>query len=153
MGTVYNIKITSNNGTSQVVDMTNLNPTTDFSLKNPIAIINLPTNAGNSTPYLNFNTASINLTMIDLFITCSFISKDGLGDSPFSMASVTSSSTIFQQLMYLAFVDSKPKRLYVNDNSLYLYCHIMDYNGTATAGQKDIIRHTLTLSVVGQYAQ
>lgn len=151
--TVWGIKITSGDGTSQVVDMTNRGENVDIDIKNPIAVIALPTNSGNATAYSNFNTVTVNIKMLNVYINVSFTSKDGFGDDPYNFSSVTSSSTIFKQLSYLASIDATKKRLYLNSASNYLYCQILDYDASTSGGKKDIITHTLQLVVVGGNAQ
>jgi hypothetical protein len=142
---VYSLKITSSDGSTVSVDMTNLHPTYSFSGSNPVAIIPPPTpDTASATAYNNTNAVGINLGMMLSYADISFISYDGIGD--YDMTSLT---TNHKKLKYLFENVKDYKRLYINSTTNYARVHILNYRATNAAGQKDIVTHNLTCVFVG----
>lgn len=149
---VYSFKITSNDGSTVVADLTNLNPTISFSMRNPVATLPVPYPAtASATAYSNVNTVSINFKMLMVNVSVSFTTKDtgGFGDDAYNFTSLT---TLFQKLMYLGTLDRMKKRIYLNSTTNYLWGQITSYSADNVAGQKDIVRHTIELVLVGDKA-
>lgn len=139
------LKITSTDGSTVSVDMTNLNPTYTYSGTNPQAIIPPPTpDTASSTAYNNTNAVAINLGMMMTYVDVSFTSKDGIG-----AYDMTTLDTNHKKLKWLFEGQKTYKRLYVNDAANYLRVQILNYRCTNVAGQKDIVNHSLTMVLVG----
>lgn len=142
---VYALKITSRDGSTVSVDMTNLNPVYTYSGSNPVAVIPPPTpDTASATAYNNTNAVAINLAMMLTYADITFTSYDGVGD--YDMTALT---TIHKKLKYL-FENSKDyKLLYVNTTTNPTRVHILNYRAVNVAGQKDIVNHSLTCVFVG----
>jgi hypothetical protein len=150
---VYSFKITSNDGTTVVADLTNLNPSISFSMRNPVATLPVPYPAtASATAYSNINTVSINFKMLMTTVNVSFttVETGGYGADAYNFTSLT---TTFQKLMYLGTLDRTKKRIYLNSTTNYLWGQITSYSADNVAGQKDIIRHNLEIVLVGNKAQ
>jgi hypothetical protein len=139
------LKITNDTGTSVSVDMTNLNPKLTVTGSNPISVIPPPSpSTGSATAYSNISTILINLKMLTIRVTIDFTSKDGIGD----LLNLQTLTTNAQKLMYFFNTVSIRKKIYINTDSNYAYCHIMSYSCTEVAGQKGIVNHSLELVLV-----
>jgi hypothetical protein len=142
----YTLKITDGStGSSVVVDMTNLDPKFSYVANNPFIIIEPPNPAtASDTPVDNFNAVCVNLSMFAPRITITFTEYGGLGDTPFHLSTKT---TNFSKLVYFSQIDKDKKRLYVNSD--YVWCQISSYRAQNDAGKKDIVIHTLDVTILG----
>ena len=120
----------------------------DFSLNNPLIISSVPTDSSSTSP--SGGAESINLKMMTDNIIVTFMLFDTFGT--FNM---TSPSTTFEKLRYMAKYDSGTKTLVVGSTTIYVVISNLDIpidmeQSFGADGYLAGVRGTMTLQVVNQ---